>query len=190
MNSDIALKKPEPTVSNVVLGTMIFVIVEAMFFSGLMSAYMVIRAGAGLNWLPPPDVRLPVAATAINTAALLLSGVLMVLATIWFKTNRTKSRWAFLAAIVLGTTFVVLQGREWISLLSLGMNMQSGVFGATFYLLIGSHGVHAISAIIAMLVVWQWINMGKCKPQNMHGMMIYWLFIVLVWPILYRLVYF
>jgi heme/copper-type cytochrome/quinol oxidase subunit 3 len=179
-----------PAVPNVILGTLIFVVVEVMFFAALMSGYVVIQAGAGLRWIPPPNVRLPVEATAFNTLALLVSGVLMVLAMIWFAKAQGKARWAFFGAMVLGTTFVVLQGREWVQLLALGMTLTSGVYGASFYLLIGAHGLHAVSAILAMLFLWAMIAQGTARSAHIHAMGIYWLFIVGVWPVLYRLVYF
>lgn len=165
-------------------------VVEVMFFSALISAYLVIRAGAGLRWVPPPNVRLPVESTMLNTIFLLISGVLMLLAVFWHKKSPALSRWAFLGAMVLGTTFVVLQGREWLNLLSLGMTIGSGVFAATFFLLIGSHAIHAITAIIAMLILWLWAQRGYYRADHVQAMMVYWMFIVGIWPVLYRLVYF
>jgi heme/copper-type cytochrome/quinol oxidase subunit 3 len=191
VNTTANIAQPRtPIISNAVLGTTIFVIVEVMFFAGLMSAYTVIRAGAGLRWVPPPNVRLPVESTLINTGFLMLSGILMILAVWWFSKSKDKSRWAFLGAILLGATFVALQGQEWLKLLSLGMTIGTGVFASTFFLLIGAHGLHAISAIIAMVYIWTWMNQGRCKTDHIQAIMVYWLFIVGIWPILYRLVYF
>src|SRR6202142_1043980 len=68
-------------VPNAVLGTIVFVVAEIMFFAALISAHTIARASAmeGM-WPPPGQPRLPVERTAINTAALLLSGVLLWLA--------------------------------------------------------------------------------------------------------------
>lgn len=191
MNTTAAIPlKRTPPVPNAVLGMLITDVVEVMFFSALISAYLVIRAGAGLRWVPPPNVRLPVESTMLNTIFLLISGVLMLLAVFWHKKSPSLSRWAFLGAMVLGTTFVVLQGREWLNLLSLGMTIGSGVFAATFFLLIGSHAIHAITAIIAMLILWMWAQRGYYRADHVQAMMVYWMFIVGIWPVLYRLVYF
>jgi heme/copper-type cytochrome/quinol oxidase subunit 3 len=114
----------------------------------------------------------------------------MVLAVLWYKKSLEKSRWAFVGAMILGALFVILQGREWLNLLSLGMTIGSGIFASTFFLLIGSHGLHAITAIIAMLILLIWTKYGYYRYDHIQGMMIYWLFIVGIWPILYRLVYF
>ncbi|KOR32507.1 hypothetical protein TI05_06860 [Achromatium sp. WMS3] len=178
-----------PIISNVLLATVIFVIVEVMFFAGLLSAYAVIRAGAGLNWIPPSDVRLPVESTLINTGFLIASGILMVLTVIWFNKFKDKSRKAFWGTVVLGAIFVVWQGQEWLKLLSLGMTIGTGVFAATFYLLIGAHGLHAISAILAMLYIIL-VLQKRCRIDQLQSIMVYWLFIVGIWPVIYRMVYF
>src|ERR1019366_3006034 len=63
---------------NAVLGMIIFVIAEIMFFAALMSAHTIARSSAlGGVWPPPGQPRLPVERTAINTCVLLLSGVLL-----------------------------------------------------------------------------------------------------------------
>ena len=53
---------------------LIFVFTEIMFFTGLVSAFLITRASIGPGgWPPPNQPRLPVATTAVNTVALLLS---------------------------------------------------------------------------------------------------------------------
>ena len=68
-------------VPNAVLGTIVFVVAEIMFFAALISAHTIARASAmeGM-WPPPGQPRLPLERTAINTAALILSGVLLWMA--------------------------------------------------------------------------------------------------------------
>ena len=68
----------EPVVPNGVLGMAIFVVVEIMFFSGLISAYLISRASTlPVLWPPPNQPRLPVEATGANSVVLLASGVLI-----------------------------------------------------------------------------------------------------------------
>ena len=69
-------KRAKPPVSSGVIGMLIFMVTEAMFFAGLISAYMVIRAGLE-EWPPWGQPRLPVETTAFNTLVLLASGFLM-----------------------------------------------------------------------------------------------------------------
>ena len=69
-------RRRQPALADSVFGMLIFVATEAMFFTALISAFVIIKAGVDL-WSPPPGVRLPVIATACNTALLLLSAVLL-----------------------------------------------------------------------------------------------------------------
>src|SRR5512134_2661515 len=58
-------------------GMVLFLATEAMFFTGLISAFLVLRNPVGA-WPPPGQPRLPVAITGFNTALLLLSGFTML----------------------------------------------------------------------------------------------------------------
>ena len=57
---------------------LIFIFTEAMLFAGLISAHTITRASSAVGWPPPGQPRLPVENTAVNTAALLLSGVALL----------------------------------------------------------------------------------------------------------------
>lgn len=175
--------------SNQVLAVLVFIATELMFFTALISAYMVIRAGAG-DWVPPEGIRLPVLATAFNTFMLFLSGA--TISYVGFRFDKTKvlNRKLFILGILFASFFVVFQGVEWFRLVSHGMTFVSDIFGATFYLVIGSHAVHAVSGIIAMLYVLQISKKPDFSISAYRAMTLFWLFVVGVWPVLYRLVYF
>lgn len=70
----------EPNVvSSGVLGMTLFVMTEIMLFSGMISAFAIVKASSAI-WPPPDQPRLPLEETAFNTLALLASGVLLYLA--------------------------------------------------------------------------------------------------------------
>ena len=92
---------------NGVLGMMIFVIAEAMFFGGLVSAHAIVRSGAVNGWPPPGQPRLPVAATLVNTAALIASGVLLYVAYRMFVRDPRRARLPMALSMALGSAFVV-----------------------------------------------------------------------------------
>jgi cytochrome c oxidase subunit 3 len=87
---------------------LIFVIAEMMMFAGLMSAFSIVKAGA-LGWPPPGQPRLPVEATAFNTAALLASAVFLFFANRAYARNRNLAKRPLFAAMGLGAFFVVFQ---------------------------------------------------------------------------------
>ena len=64
--------KRKPIVPSGVFGMVVFIITEVMFFSGLVSAYLIIRAGLE-EWPPWGQPRLPIESTAFNTLLLIIS---------------------------------------------------------------------------------------------------------------------
>lgn len=180
-------------IPNAQLGMLLFVATEVMFFVALISAYLVIKATSGIRWVPPPDVTLPVEATAVNTVILLMSGVFFFFAGRSYASrdvsDRQKAKGYLTTAILMGTTFVVIQGFEWSQLLAHGLTITSGTFGACFFLLIGSHGLHAFVAVIALLFTLRRLHQGVLTLDQLRSMQIFWTFIVGVWPFLYVLVY-
>jgi cytochrome c oxidase subunit 3 len=181
-----------PSVSSSVLGMLIFVACEVMFFLALFSAYFVSRSKVGVNWAPPGDLRLPVLTTGFNTLVLVVSGILMVASVKAYAAPASRARGfnLFTQSLLLGAFFVFFQGYEWMNLLRYGMNISSGLFAATFYLIIGAHAFHAIGAIVAMLLLLPKVKKQTATVDGMKAMQIFWLFVVGVWPILYGLVYF
>src|SRR3954466_4430297 len=108
-----------PVIASGVLGMLIFITAEIMFFAGMLSAFTIVRASSmPLMWPPAGQPRLPAEATAINTFALMLSAGALFLAQRAYRKSQSQGGAGFLAAaLALGTTFVALQGREWVALL-------------------------------------------------------------------------
>ena len=49
--------------------------------------------------------------------------------------------------MLLGAFFVLFQGVEWVALLREGLTLTSSTHGAFFYLIIGTHALHAVVAL-------------------------------------------
>ena len=174
---------------NGVLGMLMFVIAETMFFGGLISAHAIVKAGALKGWPPPGQPRLPVASTMINTAALLASGVLLYVAHRAFATNPRRARLPMLLSMLLGAAFVVLQGMEWVAMLHQGLTMTSSTHGAFFYLLIGTHGLHVLGGLAVLIWAYQRLMRGLLVGTQLVAVQILWYFVVSLWPVLYWRVY-
>jgi heme/copper-type cytochrome/quinol oxidase subunit 3 len=182
--------KREPLVSNGVLGMLVFIFTEVMFFAGLISAHSIVRSNAaGQMWPPFGQPRLPVQETAVNTAALLVSGIVLVLAWFAFRRERSSARIPLLLSILLGGFFVWFQGLEWAALLQEGLTIQSSSYGGFFYLIVGTHALHAVAALVAL--VWAWFRLDKdtLTATQLATVSAFWYFVVLVWPVLYAKVY-
>jgi len=175
-------------VPNGVMGMLIFVISECMLFGGLISAFTIIRSSA-LVWPPPDQPRLPVAATAFNTAALLASGVCLYLAGRGLARSRERARRPLLAAMLLGAFFVLFQGVEWVRLIADGLTLTSSNLGSFFYLIVGLHGLHAVAALGLLVYTWLRLQRGWLAQSQLATAQVFWYFVVGLWPILYGVVY-
>ena len=178
----------EQLISSSVLGMLIFVFTEVMFFAGLISGFLIIRSSA-LVWPPPGQPRLPFEETAVNTAALLASGVLLFVTRRVFQRDRARARRWMLASMLLGAFFVVSQGVEWVALLGQGLTLTSSQLGSFFYLIIGLHALHAVIALALLAHTWVRLQRGWLASSQLAVAEVFWYFVVGVWPILYLTVY-
>ncbi|HBU56428.1 MAG TPA: hypothetical protein DEB33_01680 [Gemmatimonadetes bacterium] len=182
--------KLKPAIPSGVLGVLIFIFTEIMFFSGLISAHTIVKSqAAGQMWPPYGQPRLPVGETALNSLALLVSGVVLVFTWFAFKRDPERARIPLLLSIVLGSVFVGFQGVEWVALLSEGLTMQSSAYGGFFYLIVGSHAIHAVGALIALIWANDRSSKGLLTSTQLGTVSAFWYFVVLVWPVLYWQVY-
>ncbi len=202
-------------VSNGVLGMLLFVFVEVMLFAGFISAFVIIRSRAiGSVWPPPNQPRLPFEETAVNTAALIASGVLLLIAQRMHlralaaaKAKLSRGSPAsqppppsplpaspgvallLAAATLLGGTFVALQGVEWVALIREGLTLTSSTYGALFYTIIGAHALHAVVAIGVLVWAVAQLLRERLTGEAISTVALFWYFVVLVWPFLYIQVY-
>lgn len=172
-----------------VLGVLVFISTEMMFFLGLLSAYNIARARVPMSVWPPPDQpRLPIEATAANSVVLIISGVLMWLAVRAMKAKKNPLPLAA-AGAALGAVFVAVQGFEWVELLAQGVTMQKSTFASFFYLLVGAHGLHVLGGLTGVGLVVSRMVKGTATVAQLRAAQIFWTFVVMIWPIIYVMVY-
>jgi heme/copper-type cytochrome/quinol oxidase subunit 3 len=165
---------------------------ETMFFGGLVIAFLQLRLGAPV-WPPPGQPRLPIGLTAVNTLILLASSWALVRAV---RAVRADDHAGLVRSLSwtwgLGALFLVIQGVEWTRLVHFGLRVSSGIYGATFYTLIGVHAVHVLGAVVWLTVI-AWLARRGRFTRTRHVALtccaMYWHFVVGLWPVLYLLVY-
>ena len=131
---------------------------------------------------------------AINTAILLLSGVTITIAHHALQEGKRKILNIFLAAtFLLGFLFVFLQAEEYShAYTELGLTLSTGIYGSTFFMLTGFHGMHVTLGAIMLLVIWLRTMNGHFTPQRHFGFEAvawYWHFVDVVWLGLFVFVY-
>ena len=175
-----------------VFGMLIFIVTEVMFFASLIRAYLIIRAGFD-EWPPWGQPRLPIEMTAFNTLLLLASaGTIHSSRKLLMLGNISKAYRLHICTILLGSGFLLLQGFEWIQMLQFGLTLTSSVYGSIFYLIIGTHGIHVLGALLVMGYVSKYFNTKMWSEKYVEKILpihILWYFVVGIWPLLYILVY-
>jgi cytochrome c oxidase subunit 3 len=131
---------------------------------------------------------------ALNTAILLTSGVTITIAHHALKAGNRGILKVFLAlTFLLGFLFVGLQAEEYIhAYKELNLTLGSGVYGSTFFMLTGFHGLHVTIGAIMLLVIWLRVMKGHFTPENhfaFEGVAWYWHFVDVVWLGLFIFVY-
>ena len=187
-----AVMQPATPVSNTRLAMLVVIAAESMLFAGLIGMYLVFRLSAR-DW-PPPDLpRLPLGMTAANTLVLFASLVPMTRA---LRAVRRAEHAALVRAVqttaLLGTLFLAVQGAEWMRLVRHGLTLASSMYGATFYTLIGCHGVHVLAAVTWLTVVAVLARRGAFRPARHAALELcamYWYFVCALWGVLFPLVY-
>lgn len=194
---EIALSSPvreQKAVSDGVVGMIFLLATEAMFFAGLISAYIVNRAGS-MVWPPYGQPRLPIEVTAINTAILIGSAIMIYLFKRKFKANvnnKKSSMKLLVTTIILGGAFLAIQGTEWLKLIQFGLTTTSSLYGAFFYVIIGAHALHVVAGLAILLYLFSALKKSssfEVAKNKITVCNIYWYFVVGIWPVLYVLVY-
>jgi cytochrome c oxidase subunit 3 len=181
-------------ISNPILGMLLFITSEIMFFAGLFAAYFNVRAAAPA-W-PPAEFAdklhiLPYVGPA--TVLLILSSFTCQIG-VWAirRNDRRGLTRAIAVTVILGVAFLIMQAIDYAALYEDGMRLDAGTFGTTYYTLTGFHGAHVLGGVIMLSVVLYRSMAGQFSNQH-HDMVeatsIYWHFVDVVWILLFSVLY-
>lgn len=184
--------EPQPRINNALLAMMLFLGADLMFFVAFLGAFLVFRGGS-IDWPPLGQPRLPIAITGVNTIILLASGFTMFRALLNIRVgNAGGFAKQLLLTAALGTTFLLIQGSEWLRLVGFGLTMSSSVYGSIFYTLIGCHALHVLGAVLWLAVINLRARQNRYTAESHLGPQLcamYWYLVVGLWPVLYAVVY-
>lgn len=131
---------------------------------------------------------------ALNTVILLSSGATVTLAHLALKNNhRKKLIIGLMATVTLGILFLSFQAYEYYhAYTELGLKLNSGIYGSTFFMLTGFHGAHVTIGTIMLTVILVRCIRGHFTPEKHFGFEAtawYWHFVDVVWLMLFIFVY-
>jgi cytochrome c oxidase subunit 3 len=130
----------------------------------------------------------------LNTLILLSSGMTITIAHHMLRAGRRGQLLFWLGAtILLGATFLGFQAHEYIEAYTQkNLMLTSGVYGSTFFMLTGFHGMHVTLGAIMLSVMWLRCARGHFTKDHhfaFEAVAWYWHFVDVVWLGLFVFVY-
>ena len=184
---------PAFAISHKKLVMWLFIISDAITFGALLFAYGYLR-NATTDWPRPFETSSVINAYAM-TFILVTSSFTMLVAVRAARAG-DKGRaitWSFIT-VLGGLIFALLHIKEWLSLISGGLQMfanpwGSGLFGAAFFSITGLHLTHVVGGCIAITVVTLGYKRGRYDQGDLEIGGLYWHFVDLVWMFVVPFVY-
>lgn len=190
----------------VVIGTVVWLASELMFFAGLFAMYFTHRSVAGPeNWAE--------GTTALNVPWALTITIILVSSSVtcqfgvWAAERRQRRRsgalwqvrqWGmnewYILTYILGSLFIAGQIFEYAELVEHNMTIANSTYGSVFFITTGFHGLHVIGGLIAFLFVIGRSFATKRFTQQEETAAItisyYWHFVDAIWIALFFIIYF
>lgn len=130
----------------------------------------------------------------LNTILLLSSSFTVTIAHHALKKeNRVRAKIWLATTVILGLTFAFFQVEEYIEAYTeLNLTLESGIYGSTFFILTGFHGVHVVLGTLMLAIMLIRIHKGHFTADKHFGFEAaswYWHFVDVVWLGLFVFVY-
>ena len=130
----------------------------------------------------------------INTILLLTSSVTLHFSHVSLEKSKRSAIGLWLGlTIILGIAFLVLQVEEYThAYQEMGLTLASGIYGNTFFLLTGFHGMHVTLGTVFLIVLFVRVLKGHFSPDKHFAFQAgswYWHFVDVVWLCLFLFVY-
>lgn len=195
-----------------VLGMLLFITSEVMFFAGLFAAYFSIRFGhlemvngAPTHVWPPTgfgDILNPweITTKSGQPNVILLATILLIASSFVCQFGVRAIRRGdqrsfvrlFALTLAMGVTFLALQVFDYTVLAREGMSVGANVFGTTYFTLTGFHGAHVLAGAVMLSIVLYRGRSGQFNARHydmVEAVSLYWHFVDVVWIVLFSILY-
>jgi heme/copper-type cytochrome/quinol oxidase subunit 3 len=177
--------------SNAKLGMWAFLASECLLFGALISTYLLYRNRRQPG--TPGQEIFDIPFTSVSSFVLLMSSLTMVLALAAIQRgDHPKLRVWLMATALLGMTFISGQVYEFTRFVQEGLTLKTNLFGTTFFVLTGFHGVHVSGGILMLLSLFGMSLDGRLPTERAEAVELvglYWHFVDVVWIVIFTVVY-
>ena len=169
-------------------GMAALIVTEAFLFGYLLFTYFYLAAQTGQDW--PPNGLPALLVPTINTVILLASSAGVWAGERHIRQGRTSSSiTGFVAAIALGSAFVVIQLLEW---RNKTYDITSDLYGSLYFTITGFHLCHVVIGLGVLLLLLAWTLLGYFDHRRYTAITIggvYWHFVDVVWLFVFSALY-
>jgi cytochrome c oxidase subunit III len=198
VSADLSFGRPDierrqAGMSTPLVGMLLFIASEVMFFGGLFAAYFNARATHVGFWGPPePAPELEILPFALPLTVILVSSSFTMQFGVWAirRGDQRAMRLWTAATLALGITFLAGQLTDYSTL---GFGISDGIFGTVYYTLTGFHGAHVFGGTVGLTILLARAMQGQFSARNhvaVEAISIYWHFVDVVWIALFTTLYF
>ena len=177
--------------SNEKLAMWAFLGSECLLFGALISTYLLYKNRSVVGPYPKDVYDIPF--TSASSFMLLMSSLTMVLALAAIQRGDVRRlRIWLLATASLGALFITGQVYEFTSFYREGLSLSTNLFGSSFFVMTGFHGVHVTLGIIMLLSLYAISMRGGLGPEKAEVVELtglYWHFVDIVWIVIFTVVY-
>jgi len=189
----VTVSRREAGMPTPLVGMLLFIASEVMFFGGLFASYFNSRAvHIGVWGPPPPAPELEILPIALPITIILIASSFTMQFGVWAirrGNQRAMRNWTLLT-LLLGVTFLIGQIYDYTTL---GFGIGDGAFGTVFYTLTGFHGAHVFGGAVGLTILAARASQGQFSQQNhvaVEAISFYWHFVDVVWIALFSTLYF
>ncbi|HEX7041490.1 MAG TPA: cytochrome c oxidase subunit 3 [Trueperaceae bacterium] len=169
----------------------IFLASDCMFFGSLIGTYLAYHNRSVVGPFPVDVLNIPL--TTISSFVLLMSSFLMVLSLHALRIDDIPKFRLWTAGVALfGSIFLGFQVYEFVHFVNEGLSIHQNLFGTTFFVLTGTHGIHVTVGVLWLLafLVQSYVRPTSSKDAvylEIAGL--YWHFVDIVWIVIFTVVY-
>ncbi len=172
-------------------GFWVYLMTDLLMFAVLFAVYAVLHShtlggesGRELFSLP-----LALTETLILLTSSFTCGIAMIAAR---RGNKTQTLFWFGITFALGLAFLGLELKEFAEFIHEGHTLRSNAFLSSFFVLVGTHGLHITSGLL-----WMAITLGFILKRGLNSHMVrklallslFWHFLDIVWIFIFTIVY-
>lgn len=169
-------------------GMIFFIASEALIFANFIASYLYLEIRNG-NWHLPSELTYPL----INTFILLASSIPVRFAgAAIVKGNQRNLKVGLFFTALMGAIFLGGQAYEYTGLFGSHFTPAATIFGSSFFMLTGFHGLHVTVGVIFLVICLLRSLRGDFTAKNHFAVQaaeMYWHFVDGVWVVVFSLVY-